>query len=156
MYHSRRNFLPVSSLMPLAALPLASVFAPSSAWARPSEQSPKMQTFREKPDDPAPDARLMSSAEAKVLLEHNQAEMKDDIQKLYNLVAELKKQVDRTDSTSVLSLNLVDTANKVETSQNKSGTSRAADSQRVLTSASSPRRAPSALRGHFAAPGESG
>jgi hypothetical protein len=40
--------------------------------------------------------------------------MRQDIDKLYTLVQQLKEQVDRTDSTSVLSLNLVDSAKKVE------------------------------------------
>jgi hypothetical protein len=53
-------------------------------------------------------------AYSKVMLAHNQRQMKQDIDKLYSLVQQLKQQVDRTDSTTVLSLNLVDSAKKVE------------------------------------------
>lgn len=115
MDHDRRNFLSLSTFMPIvAAIPLGVLVSPAPARAQSGgQQSPRMLPFPDKTDDPAPELS-MSPAAAKGVLQHNQLEMKQAIQKLYALVEQLKEQVDRTDSTSVLSLNLIDSAKKVE------------------------------------------
>jgi hypothetical protein len=53
-------------------------------------------------------------ANAKLWLNQNEKEMKRDVQKLCALADQLKQQVDKTDSTGVLSLDLVDQAKKIE------------------------------------------
>lgn len=50
----------------------------------------------------------------KKIQEHNQKVILDDIQKLYKLAGELKDEVEKTDSTSTLSLSMVQKAKEVE------------------------------------------
>lgn len=57
-------------------------------------------------------ARNASTTQA--LLKANQKQMKEDVEKLYQLASELKEQVEKTDSVSVLSLSLVRSAEKIE------------------------------------------
>ncbi len=44
----------------------------------------------------------------------NQKKIKEDVKKLYDLAGKLRKQVDGTDSSEVLSLNMIRTAQKIE------------------------------------------
>ena len=46
--------------------------------------------------------------------EHNQKTIVQDIQKLYKLAGELKDEVEKTDSTTTLSLPMIQKAKKVE------------------------------------------
>jgi hypothetical protein len=50
----------------------------------------------------------------KQIQEHNQREIHKDVEKLFTLAEELKAEVEKTDSTSVLSLALVQKAREVE------------------------------------------
>jgi hypothetical protein len=50
----------------------------------------------------------------KKIQQHNQKVILDDVQKLYKLAGELKDQVEKTDSTSTLSLSMVQKAKEVE------------------------------------------
>ncbi|HUI74728.1 MAG TPA: hypothetical protein VLX32_07270 [Candidatus Acidoferrum sp.] len=50
----------------------------------------------------------------KAILEENQKNLKKDAEKLYKLASELKDQVEKTDSTTVLSLALVKKAEEIE------------------------------------------
>jgi predicted RNase H-like nuclease (RuvC/YqgF family) len=50
----------------------------------------------------------------KKLLEENDKDMKKKVERLYQLVTELKEQVDKTDSSKVLSLNLMKKAEEIE------------------------------------------
>jgi hypothetical protein len=50
----------------------------------------------------------------KVLLKDNQKQIQQDVQKLYTLAEQLKEEVSKTDSTSVLSLSLVHKAEEIE------------------------------------------
>jgi len=115
MDQDRRKFLSLSALTRVtAAFPLAAFAAQNSAWAQSASQpSPSKPGLPGKPED-ADSGAPPAAADPKVMLEHKQHEMKKDINKLHTLVQQLKEQVDRTDSTSVLSLNLVDSAKKVE------------------------------------------
>ena len=67
--------------------------------------------------NPAQDASAenpnMPSAEKKAL-EDNDKDMKKKVDRLFELAAELKAQVDKTDSSKVLSLNLVKKAEEIE------------------------------------------
>jgi hypothetical protein len=48
------------------------------------------------------------------ILQHNQTEMQKDVARLSGLVEQLRKQVTKTDSTKVLSLDLIHTAEEIE------------------------------------------
>jgi hypothetical protein len=48
------------------------------------------------------------------ILKHNQTQIQQDIERLYSLAGELKQQVDKTDSSQVLSLQLLQKADEVE------------------------------------------
>lgn len=49
-----------------------------------------------------------------VVLEQNQKNIQKDVNQLFDLAQKLKKQVSRTDSSEVLSLDMLDTADKIE------------------------------------------
>jgi len=55
-----------------------------------------------------------TSKMTKAILEENQKNLKKDAEKLYKLASELKDQVEKTDSTTVLSLALVKKAEEIE------------------------------------------
>ena len=67
---------------------------------------------------PHPDRELPSEDGPKVdvheVLKHNQKQIEQDIQRLYALATDLKKQVDGTDSAAVLSVTLLQKADEVE------------------------------------------
>jgi hypothetical protein len=50
----------------------------------------------------------------KKLLESNDKDMKKKVQQLYELVSQLKEEVEKTDSSKVLSLDLVKKAEEIE------------------------------------------
>ena len=63
-------------------------------------------------DEPNPNPNAKSPA--KIRLEENQKDIKKDIQKLFDLVSQLKAQVEKTDATAVLSLAMVKKAEEIE------------------------------------------
>ena len=65
-----------------------------------------------RPDD---DANLPSkSSTTKAVLEENQKDIKKNVEKLFDLASQLKDQVEKTDSTTVLSLAMVKKAEEIE------------------------------------------
>ena len=50
----------------------------------------------------------------KQVLKHNEQQIRDDVEKLYTLAEQLKKEVEKTDSINVLSLAVVDSARQIE------------------------------------------
>lgn len=65
------------------------------------------------PDLDAPEA-APSKSPTKVMLETNEKDIKKNIDKLYQLAADLKAEVEKTDSSKVLSLALVKKAEEIE------------------------------------------
>lgn len=57
---------------------------------------------------------LPKAATTKALLEENEKSMKKDVERLFDLANELKTQIEKTDSTSVLSLAMVKKAEEIE------------------------------------------
>lgn len=104
MIETRRNFL-----WTLA------VAAPGLSFARqlPTGQerkSPMPQPFPEEPEkSDAPPATPLKSR-----LEANDKDVKKKVEKLFRLATELKEQVEKTDSTQVLSLALLKKAEEIE------------------------------------------
>lgn len=66
------------------------------------------------PIRPEDDANLPSRPSSKAVLEENQKDIKKNVEKLFDLASQLKDQVEKTDSTSVLSLAMVKKAEEIE------------------------------------------
>jgi hypothetical protein len=68
--------------------------------------------------DPTPDADIPATSPekspAKVLLEANEKDIKKNIEKLFQLATDLKSEVEKTDSSQVLSLALIKKADEIE------------------------------------------
>ena len=73
---------------------------------------------RPSPPDPTPDADDSSSplgkSPTKVMLEANEKDIKKNIEKLYQLATDLKAEVEKTDSSQVLSLAMLKKAEEIE------------------------------------------
>jgi len=114
MNRNRRNFIqavPAALAAPFAAF-LAGSFARSSGAQNPQAPHPQSQPpFPTPPDNPFPDAPKI---DPKLVLKHNQQQIQDDVVKLYSLAGDLKEQAGKTDSTSILSLPLVQKAEEIE------------------------------------------
>jgi len=79
----------------------------------PQGQNPKMPQDQKTAPDAPPENPLAPPAE-KRMLEENQKEIKKKVEKLYDLASELKDEVEKTDSSKVLSLNMVRKAEEIE------------------------------------------
>jgi nucleotide-binding universal stress UspA family protein len=75
-------------------------------------------TGRPSPPDPSPDADVPGAATekspAKLALEANEKDIKKNIEKLFQLATDLKAEVEKTDSSQVLSLAMVKKAEEIE------------------------------------------
>lgn len=60
------------------------------------------------------DANSPSKPSTKAVLEENEKDIKKNVEKLFDLASQLKDQVEKTDSTSVLSLAMVKKAEEIE------------------------------------------
>ncbi|HTU36235.1 MAG TPA: hypothetical protein VMF66_20720 [Candidatus Acidoferrum sp.] len=123
----RRNFPPVFALMLLVgALVVAIVAAPGFAAQQQTQSpggNPFPQTFPDRPNfgpQPLPQPSLGENNPGP-LLRANQNEMQKDIDQLYAMVQQLKDQSDKTNSTQVLSLGLVNKAKNIEDLAKKIG-----------------------------------
>jgi len=107
MQSSRRDLL----LMSFAAAPAVLL-----RFQDPLQDSARGRRRREAPDDPSNDADSPKphSSGSKALLEERQKNIKKDVDKLYSLATQLKAEVDKTDSTSVLSLAMLKKAEEIE------------------------------------------
>jgi len=76
---------------------------PPKAKVYPNGRNPNRNTV----DDP-------SQLDPKAIARANQLEIKTDITKLYEMVSELKEQVDKTDATATLSISIVKKAQQIE------------------------------------------
>ncbi|HYL09886.1 MAG TPA: hypothetical protein VEU31_04035 [Candidatus Acidoferrales bacterium] len=101
--HNRRSFL---GMIPVIFAWLAA--GPSRlASQQPAPRSPFPNTRPgETETEPKPDTHA--------LLKENQKNIKRDVERLVELAEELKKEVDKTDSTDVLSLQMVKKAEEIE------------------------------------------
>ena len=61
-----------------------------------------------------PNSPNLPAASNKALLEERQKNIKRDVQKLYDLAEQLKNEVEKTDSTTVLSLAMLKKAEEIE------------------------------------------
>ncbi len=66
------------------------------------------------PFPPAKEPEPLSKTEPRAVLKANQKDLKRDVERLAELAEELKKEVEKTDSTEILSLQLVRKAEEIE------------------------------------------
>jgi hypothetical protein len=112
MSTQRRNFLIAVLPAGLAAVGF-SRFAEAFSFNVGQQQGQPPNRFPQgPPDNNGPE--LPPGVNSKDMLKHNQKEIEQDVQKLYSLAGELKEQVEKTDSASVLSLPLVQKAEAIE------------------------------------------
>jgi hypothetical protein len=109
MFDTRRKFLTLfAAVGSLAILRAASL----------NGQSPPPKSGRPAPPDPNPDSDdsgpMTAKSPTKIMLESNEKDIKKNIDKLYQLATDLKEQVEKTDSSKVLSLALVKKAEEIE------------------------------------------
>jgi hypothetical protein len=108
----KRDFL-ATLIAGAAAAPLA--FFAHAAFAHPFRQQGRMGGRVPTPSDTIPDPSAQPPAlDPKKIQERNQKTILQDVEKLYKLAGELKDEVEKTDSTSTLSLSMVQKAKDVE------------------------------------------
>lgn len=109
MLDTRRKFLTI--------LAGAGTLAVTSTRALVAQTKPQAQG-RPLPPDPSPDADAVPTplrkSSTKAMLEDNEKDIKKNIETLYQLATDLKSEVEKTDSSQVLSLTLVKKAEEIE------------------------------------------
>ena len=110
MDNRRRNFLnaliALGVTAPIAVVTRAALAQQGGIGHRGVPPPGGINPTESEPPPPAFDPKKIQQHNAKVIL--------DDVQKLYKLAGELKDQVEKTDSTSTLSLSMVQKAKEVE------------------------------------------
>ena len=104
---TRRGFLAGSTLAAILLCSTALSMGRQNPIAQPPQEPRpgQEQPGNEGPSLPNPDKKI---------LEGNDKDMKKKVERLYELASELKDQVDKTDSSKVLSLNLMKKAEEIE------------------------------------------
>ena len=96
-----------------ALVPAAALVAGAAAVGR--AQLPQQPPGRQPPGrPPVLPPEDLPKVDNKVVLKENQKQIQQDVQRLYTLASELKEEVTKTDSTSVLSLAMVRKAEEIE------------------------------------------
>ncbi len=107
MAETRRRFLTIlggaGTLVFMHAKDLA-------GQARPKSHPPTSDPTQ----DPENTDAVPAKSPTKAILESNEKDIKKNIEKLYQLVTDLKAEVEKTDSSQVLSLGLVKKAEEIE------------------------------------------
>jgi len=101
---TRRTFLG-GMLLAGAATGLAGSLTLSQAPNLPPKPKSEQEPDAESPNLPSPE---------KLMLEANDKDIHKKVERLYKLASELKAEVDKTDSSKVLSMNLVKKAEEIE------------------------------------------
>ncbi len=105
MSTNRRRFLEL--VVPAG---IALMVRPASAQQHPMQQPPPA-TVNPRPGDVDPN---LPAPDTKKILKANEQKIEDDVAKLYALATELRDQVKNTDSSTFLSITLVQKAEEVE------------------------------------------
>jgi hypothetical protein len=109
MQSSRRHLL----LMSFAAVPGALLRFQDSPAQDTSRRSRRRSDGSDDSSDNPNSANFPPNSN-KAMLEERQKSIKKDVEKLYDLAAQLKAEVEKTDSTTVLSLAMLKKAEEIE------------------------------------------
>jgi len=110
MFDTRRKFLTLLASAGTLAIARADSLA---AQTQPPRHPPLPQppdATQDGDDQPA----LPGKSRTKMLLDANEKDIKKNIEKLYQLASDLKEEVEKTDTSKVLSLTLVKKAEEIE------------------------------------------
>jgi hypothetical protein len=111
MFDTRRRFLLAFAGVGVAALSVPRLAGQSGRpGGRPAGGAPT-DASGNNPDDAAP---VPEKTPTKAMLEANEKDIKKNIEKLYQLATDLKDEVEKTDSSQVLSLALLKKADEIE------------------------------------------
>jgi hypothetical protein len=108
----------VAGAIVVAALAMGAASTSHSKPQRPSSPQPQPYPNAPKSDYPEYPPRLHGPEEHTVdkreIDRENQAKIKADVEKLYELASELREQVQKSDATSTLSVSVVNKAKQIE------------------------------------------
>lgn len=107
MSQSRRGFLG-------AAVTLAASSALGATQVMQTEPGPPPPSIPGFPDDSSPRIAPGRKPDPRAILKQNQAEIKKDVARLTETVAELQKALDDSDTKEVLSLDVVHKTDEIE------------------------------------------
>ena len=111
-----RSRLTIAAAVLAAALATLALFSKAQA----PHPSPSPPQPRPSPNTPNPnyppglDGPEMKGPDRKAIDRQNQAELKDEVEKLYALVFVLREQMKMTDSTSTMSVTIIKQAQQIE------------------------------------------
>ena len=110
MHPSRRRLLWLSS-----AAAIGSFFTLASGGAQDAGSNGRGRRRPDGSEDPSdsPNSPNLLNP-TKTMLEERQKNIKKEVEKLYNLASQLKTEVEKTDSTTVLSLSMLKKAEEIE------------------------------------------
>jgi len=107
MSETRRGFLTIlGGAGTLAILRVEDLMGQARPKSRPPTSDPNQE--------PENADAVPAKSPTKAILESNEKDIKKNIEKLYQLVTDLKTEVEKTDSSQVLSLGLVKKAEEIE------------------------------------------
>jgi hypothetical protein len=109
---TRRSFLSILAMSGACAGLTAKLTSAQAPVIRPPSQNPGSGPPGQ-PSTSDSEGPVLPSPDKKVL-ENNDKDMKKKVEELYQLAKELKDEVEKTDSSKVLSLNLVKKAEEIE------------------------------------------
>jgi hypothetical protein len=110
---TRRSFLSILAMTGACAGLAANSISAQSPIPRPPSQNPPMPGQPGQPPTSENEGPPLPSPDKKIL-ENNDKDMKKKVEELFQLAKELKDEVEKTDSSKVLSLNLVRKAEEIE------------------------------------------
>jgi hypothetical protein len=96
----------------LRFLPAAAALSFFAFHIRGQDPFPASRPHPARPGDD--ESSLPEKPSSKAVLEENQKDIKKNVEKLFDLASQLKEQVEKTDSTTTLSLALVRKAEEIE------------------------------------------
>ncbi|MGB7438083.1 MAG: hypothetical protein WBR26_12330 [Candidatus Acidiferrum sp.] len=104
---TRRTFLAILTLLGISSGLMAHLIKGQNPPSRPTPPPPGSG------EPPDTDSLSLPNPDKKIL-ESNDKDMKKKVEQLYQLASELKAEVEKTDSSKVLSLNLMKKAEEIE------------------------------------------
>jgi hypothetical protein len=118
MHSSRRHVLLTSFAAAFGALftRVSAAAAPDARQSSTQNPLPRTRTPRQPgdPEDPENPNGNPPAASSKALLEQRQKDIKKEIERLYELASQLKTEIEKTDSTAILSLPMLKKAEEIE------------------------------------------